>query len=49
MSTRVSAGTVMPHFSAMTVASLPTSAGFGSRCGVTSTFATASISALFMK
>ena len=46
MSTRVSGGTVMPHFSAMTGADLPTSAGLGSRCGVTSTRATASISAV---
>jgi hypothetical protein len=33
----------------MNTADLPTSAGFGSRCGVTSTRATASDSALFMK
>ncbi len=45
----MSAGTLMPHFSAMKVAVLPTSAGFSSRYGVTSTAATASISAFDMK
>ena len=39
----------MPAFSAMKVAGLPTSAGFGNRCGETSTFVTASISAAFRK
>ncbi len=49
MSTRVSAGTVRPHFAATNVADFPTRAGLGSRCGVTSTLATASISAADMK
>src|SRR5205809_5815393 len=47
--TRVSDGTLIPHFSAIATALRPTSAGFGSRCGVTSTLASASISSLFRK
>ena len=42
-------GTLIPTCSAMTEADFPTSAGFGSRCGVTSAFANASISAAFRK
>ena len=49
MSTFVSSGTVTPHASAMALADLPTSAGFGRRCAVTSTFATLSMSAVLRK
>jgi hypothetical protein len=48
-STRVSAGTFTPAFSAMYVAALPTISGLASRCGVTTTFATAADSASFRK
>jgi len=39
----------MPTCFAIQAADFPTSAGFGSRCGVTSILASASISAAFMK
>ncbi len=49
MSARVFGGTLKPACSAMNVAALPTSFGFGSRCGVTSTVASLSASAGDMK